>query len=53
MFGSTVTEPSLTILHATIADAGQYICLAVNYVGTGRSEPTTLIILGGMVIVLI
>ncbi|VDI28275.1 Hypothetical predicted protein [Mytilus galloprovincialis] len=40
-----MTEPSLTLLEITTSDAGQYTCFAVNIVGTGQSESTTLIVL--------
>ncbi|XP_071150530.1 hemicentin-1-like [Mytilus edulis] len=46
VYGSKVTDPSLTILHVTIEDSGDYICFAVNIVGTGNSEPTSLTVLG-------
>ncbi|CAC5383739.1 HMCN [Mytilus coruscus] len=46
VYGSTVTDPSLTILQVTSEDSGHYICFAVNIVGTGKSEPTSLTILG-------
>lgn len=46
MYGAKITEPSLTILRVTPEDSGQYTCNAVNEVGTGRSEPTELTVLG-------
>ncbi|XP_071148708.1 hemicentin-1-like [Mytilus edulis] len=46
VYGSKVTDPSLTILHVTAEDSGDYICFAVNIVGTGNSEPTSLTVLG-------
>lgn len=48
MYGATMTEPSLTLLEITTSDAGQYTCFAVNIVGTGQSESTTLIVLRGI-----
>ena len=48
VYGSKVTDPSLTILHVTTEDSGDYICFAVNIVGTGNSEPTSLTVLGGI-----
>lgn len=48
VYGSTVTNPSLTIQYVTTKDSGQYICYGQNIVGIGRSEPATLTILGGM-----
>ncbi|CAG2188581.1 unnamed protein product [Mytilus edulis] len=46
VYGSKVTDPSLSILHVTAEDSGDYICFAVNIVGTGNSEPTSLTVLG-------
>ncbi|CAG2184533.1 unnamed protein product [Mytilus edulis] len=51
VYGSTVTNPSLTIQYVTTKDSGQYICYGQNIVGIGRSEPATLTILGGIPIV--
>ncbi|XP_063404714.1 triple functional domain protein-like [Mytilus trossulus] len=48
VYGATVTKPSLTITHVTTDDEGQYICLAVNIVGTGKSNPTSVKVLGKM-----
>lgn len=48
VYGSTVTDPSLTLLQVTSWDSGHYICFAVNIVGTGESEPIILAVLGGM-----
>ncbi|XP_052080325.1 hemicentin-1-like isoform X2 [Mytilus californianus] len=53
VYGSTVTDPSLTILQVTLEGSGQYICFAVNVVGTGKSEPTTLAVFGDIPIVTI
>ncbi|XP_071150580.1 hemicentin-1-like [Mytilus edulis] len=46
VYGASVAVPSLTIRRVTTKDSGQYICFAVNNVGTGQSEPTTLTVLG-------
>ncbi|XP_071150591.1 hemicentin-1-like [Mytilus edulis] len=48
--GATVTSPSLNITHVSTDDAGQYTCFAANIVGTGKSKPTTLTVLGGDVL---
>lgn len=50
--GSTVSNPSLTILNTVAADSGRYVCYAVNIVGTGQSGTTTLDITGGKVTIL-
>lgn len=49
LYGATITEPTLTIRRVTTEDSGQYICVAVNIVGTGKSQPTILTVLGGMI----
>ncbi|CAC5391231.1 unnamed protein product [Mytilus coruscus] len=49
--GATVTSPSLNISHISTDDAGQYTCFAVNIVGTGSSQITTLTVLGGDILV--
>ncbi|XP_052080330.1 hemicentin-1-like isoform X6 [Mytilus californianus] len=53
VYGSTVTDPSLTILQVSWNESGQYICFAVNIVGNGKSESTVLIVLGDIPIVTI
>lgn len=50
LYGSTITEPTLTIRRVTTEDSGEYICVAVNSVGTGKSQPTILTVLGGMIL---
>lgn len=45
--GVTILNPSLTILMATTADSGLYICYITNKVGTGHSEVINLTIMGG------
>ncbi|XP_052080609.1 hemicentin-1-like [Mytilus californianus] len=47
---ATLTKPSLDIRRITKYDAGQYTCFAVNILGTGKSEPTTLTVLGGEIL---
>lgn len=49
--GTTDSSPSLNITQVSTADAGQYTCFAVNIVGIGSSQVTTLTVLGGMVTV--
>lgn len=46
--GSTVSNPSLTVLSASNADEGNYVCSATNSVGTSQSSQTFLDVLGGM-----
>ncbi|XP_076087724.1 cell adhesion molecule CEACAM2-like [Mytilus galloprovincialis] len=45
-YGSRISLPSLTINPVSQDDAGQYTCFAVNLVGIGKSQPTTLTVLG-------
>lgn len=40
--GSTIVSPSLTILNADLSDRGNYICYAVNSIGTGSSQQAVL-----------
>lgn len=47
---ATDTFPSLNITQVSTDDAGQYTCFAVNIVGTGSSQQTTLTVLGGMIL---
>ncbi|XP_052061300.1 hemicentin-1-like isoform X5 [Mytilus californianus] len=49
--GSTVGNPSLTILNTVSGDAGRYVCSASNAVGTGSSGTSTLDITGAIPIV--
>ena len=44
--GSTVNTPSLTVLNADQNDEANYICFAVNAVGTGQSQQTFLDVTG-------
>ncbi|XP_071176352.1 roundabout homolog 2-like [Mytilus edulis] len=46
--GSSPTIPSLTINFAATANAGTYICVARNEVGTSNSNTATLTIIGGL-----
>ncbi|XP_071150175.1 hemicentin-1-like [Mytilus edulis] len=46
--GSTSTTPSLTILHASQSDAGNYKCFANNGIGKGYSTTTILSIAGSL-----
>lgn len=49
-YGATVAVPSLYIRRVTTAESGQYTCFAVNSLGTGESQPTTVTVLGGMIL---
>ncbi|XP_052061302.1 hemicentin-1-like [Mytilus californianus] len=51
--GSTVSNPSLTVLSATNADEGNYVCSATNSVGTSQSSQTFLDVLGDILTVII
>lgn len=44
--GSTINEPSLTIVNTDQFDAGTYVCAVVNDIGTGYSNKILLIIKG-------
>jgi hypothetical protein len=44
--GSTVSTPSLTVLNADQNDEANYVCFAVNSVGTGQSQQTFLDVTG-------
>ena len=44
--GSSVSTPSLTITNLNSNDAGNYICLAANSVGTGQSLQGQLTVIG-------
>jgi hypothetical protein len=46
--GGTVRDPSLTIMGVRFSDSGEYICVAVNFVGESRSNATTLNVTGGL-----
>lgn len=45
--GSTTNIPSLTINTARISDEGNYVCVAKNMAGTGKSSETVLNVRGG------
>lgn len=44
--GSTINTPSLTVLNADQNDEANYVCFAVNSVGTGQSQQTFLDVTG-------
>ncbi|VDI76426.1 Hypothetical predicted protein, partial [Mytilus galloprovincialis] len=44
----TSLHSALTILKADFTDSGLYTCYAVNIVGTAKSDPVDLIVLGGI-----
>lgn len=44
--GGTVKEPSLTIYNTELLDAGTYVCVVVNEIGTGYSSEIQLKIKG-------
>ncbi|XP_063406022.1 hemicentin-1-like [Mytilus trossulus] len=46
IIGITPNNPSLTLKYSTKADTGVYRCFATNDVGTGRSEPLSLQVIG-------
>ncbi|XP_033753605.1 hemicentin-1-like isoform X5 [Pecten maximus] len=46
--GSQVNSPSLTVLSATTADTGVYVCKASNTVGTGQSSNVQLSVTGSV-----
>lgn len=45
--GVNVTQPSLTILFPVKSDGGEYICIAVNVLGSSSSLPSLLTVTGG------
>lgn len=47
--GSIIYNPSLTITNATLTDSGEYTCLAINKVGIGKSQRTSLTVYGGLI----
>lgn len=49
--GGTTTNPSLTISSVTQDDQSQYICQAINSVGTGTSNQVYLTVTGGRFII--
>ncbi|VDI54451.1 hemicentin [Mytilus galloprovincialis] len=49
--GSSVSSPSLVILNTDLSDIANYRCHASNSVGTGRSDTTTLTVIGNIPIV--
>ncbi|CAC5377805.1 unnamed protein product [Mytilus coruscus] len=49
--GSSVSTPSLTINNLNSNDAGNYICLAANSVGTGQSIQGPLTVIGDVPVV--
>ncbi|CAC5384057.1 HMCN [Mytilus coruscus] len=46
--GVSLSNPSLTIVKVTLADIGEYTCIASNAVGTVRSDKISLITKGGL-----
>jgi hypothetical protein len=50
--GGTTANPSLTISSVTQDDQSQYICQAINSVGTGTSNQVYLTVTGGTFIIL-
>ena len=44
--GSTINEPSLTIVNIDQFDSGAYVCAVVNNIGTGYSSKILLLIKG-------
>lgn len=49
--GSSVSSPSLVILNTDLSDIANYRCHASNSVGTGRSDTTTLTVIGSKITV--
>ncbi|XP_063420706.1 hemicentin-1-like [Mytilus trossulus] len=49
--GSSVSTPSLTITNLNSNDAGNYVCLAANSVGTGQSITGPLTVVGNVPVV--
>lgn len=45
--GINLTQPSLTIEFPVKSDAGEYICFAVNAIGSSGSLSTRLVVRGG------
>lgn len=45
--GVSLSNPSLTIVKVTLADIGEYTCIASNAVGTVRSDKISLRTKGG------
>lgn len=45
--GSTTTIPSITIKTVTTSESGVYTCYATNDVGTGKSKPINVTVIGG------
>lgn len=45
--GVSLSNPSLTILKFTLADIGEYICIASNAVGSARSDKIRVTTTGG------
>lgn len=48
-YGSTVTQPSLTLCSPLIEDCGEYVCCAVYDFGKVCSPPIRLTVTGGMI----
>lgn len=46
--GGTVLQPSLTLTRVNFTHQGLYRCSATNQVGTGYSNFTSLIVIGGI-----
>lgn len=49
VIGVALIEPSLTILKATKFDSGEYACCATNLIGTGKSNFTFVMVVGGKI----
>lgn len=45
--GSSLKNPSLSILFATTSESGVYTCLATNTIATGTSSPIIMSVIGG------
>ncbi|CAC5357736.1 HMCN [Mytilus coruscus] len=45
--GINETQPSLTLMFPVKSDAGEYVCVAINPIGTSSSQPTLLTVIGG------
>lgn len=45
--GVSRNDPSLVLMESTKSDIGTYRCVAINDVGTGKSETLSLMVVGG------